>query len=103
MMDSVQTHPERHDSQRVRRTVLSIACALFAIPLVAMLLTNEVNWGFGDFVAWGALLAGASAAFLWSIGRLPRKTWFAAGFAIAAIFIFIWAELAVGVFTSLGS
>lgn len=43
MMDSVQTHPERHDSQRVRRTVLSIACALFAIPLVAMLLTNEVN------------------------------------------------------------
>ena len=103
MMDSAQNDTFRSERSFVAITVVSIAGVLFFVPLIAMQFTGEVNWGFGDFAVWGALLAGASAAFLWSLGKLPRRYWFVAGFTIAAIFIFIWAELAVGVFTNLGS
>lgn len=79
------------------------AGVLFSIPLVAMLFTGEVNWGPADFVAWGLLLFVASSAFLLVTKQLPRSRWWVAGTVIAVIFVYIWAELAVGVFTNLGS
>lgn len=79
------------------------AGVLFSIPLIAMLLTGEVNWGPEDFVVWGLLLFVASSAFMLVTKKLPRSRWWVAGTVIAVIFFYIWAELAVGVFTNLGS
>lgn len=103
MTDSIRTEPERHDRNRSTLAVLSIASLLFVIPLVAMQWTDEVNWGIGDFVAWGVLLAGASAAVLWAKSSLPQIRRLFAGGLILAVFVYVWAELAVGVFTNLGS
>jgi len=79
------------------------ACVLFALPLVAMQFTAEFDWKLLDFVVWGALLAAAGSAFVWARRRLPRSKWLGAGALIGAVFVYVWAELAVGIFTSLGS
>lgn len=83
--------------------IASIACVLFTIPLIAMQFTGEVNWGPLDFVVWGALLSAAGSASLWASRNLPRSKWLGAGALVVAIFVYVWAELAVGIFTSLGS
>lgn len=36
--------------------VLAITCIVLLIPLTAMLFSNEVNWGIGDFLVAGGLL-----------------------------------------------
>ena len=36
--------------------ILPIVGCLLLIPLIAMLLTNEVNWSFFDFTIMGVLL-----------------------------------------------
>jgi peptidoglycan/LPS O-acetylase OafA/YrhL len=102
-MDTIRIDPGDRDRKRVTRIVLSVACLLFAIPLIAMQWTHEVEWSVGDFVVWGVLLAGASAAILWAMSRLPRSRRLLAGALVLAIFVYVWAELAVGVFTNLGS
>lgn len=83
-------------------TVIAV-CVLFSIPMVAMQLTSEVRWGPEDFLAWGCMLLVAGCAFLLLTRKLPRKKWLGAGAMIGVVFVYIWAELAVGVFTNLGS
>lgn len=76
---------------------------ILLIPLIAMQFTNEVNWTTIDFVVMGILLLGAGSLFVLVSRRSPRKRRVAIGVGIAAAFLFVWAELAVGIFTSLGS
>lgn len=83
--------------------IVSTACVLFLIPLVAMRFTSEVNWDETDFLVWGVLLFAAGSACLWVSRKVPRSKWWAAGALIALLVFYIWAELAVGVFTNLGS
>jgi hypothetical protein len=73
------------------------------IPLIAMQFTNEVNWNSTDFIVMGALLFGAGSLFVLISRQVSRKYRFAIGTLIAAVFLFIWAELAVGIFTNWGS
>lgn len=72
------------------------------IPLVAMQFTDEVNWSGSDFLIMGVLLFGTGLLFNWVIRRFPHHRVVAGGVVILA-FLYIWAELAVGVFTNLGS
>ncbi|MBD3162047.1 MAG: hypothetical protein GF346_07105 [Candidatus Eisenbacteria bacterium] len=70
---------------------------LLLIPLVAMQLTDEVVWSPADFILAGILLFGAGLASQ----RLARKgihvTYrVAAGVALGAALLLIWANLAVG-------
>ncbi|HKL50315.1 MAG TPA: hypothetical protein VJ908_04025 [Wenzhouxiangellaceae bacterium] len=83
--------------------IASTACVLFAIPLVAMQFTREVNWDGTDFVAWGLLLFVAGGVCLLVTRKLPRSTWLGAGVLIGVLFVYVWAELAVGIFTNIGS
>ncbi len=75
---------------------------LLLIPLVAMRFTDEVNWTLSDFVVMGTLLFGTGLILTWAVRKFPRHR-VAAGTVVVIAFLYVWAELAVGVFTNIGS
>ena len=77
--------------------------ALLLIPLIAMQFTAEVNWGLADFVVMGVLLFGLASLFVLIARRIPRPRRALTGIVFVVAFLYIWAELAVGIFTDLGS
>lgn len=83
--------------------ITGTGCVLFLMPLVAMQFTSEVSWDETDFLVWAILLSVAGGACLWVSRKLPRREWLGAGALIAVVFVYIWAELAVGIFTNLGN
>lgn len=73
------------------------------VPLVAMQFTEEVNWDGTDFLVMGMLLLGMGSLFVLLSRSVSRRYRLAIGFACTAVFLYVWAELAVGIFTNLGS
>lgn len=88
---------------RVFAWIALAACALLLIPFVAMRFTPAVNWGVADFAVMGVLLFGAGSTFVLAARRVPPKYRLAVGALVVAAFLYVWAELAVGVFANLGS
>jgi len=84
--------------------VALVTAAILAIPLVAMQFTSEVQWTGSDFLAAGVLLAVAGLVLVGALRRLrsARARFIAAG-VVGLGLLYCWAELAVGVFTNLGS
>lgn len=80
-----------------------VTILLLSIPLIAMRFTSEMNWSFADFVLMGILLFSAGSAFVIVARKSPRKHWAMIGILLVVAVLYIWAELAVGVFTELGS
>lgn len=76
---------------------------ILLIPLIAMQFTNEVSWDIKDFIVMGFLLLSTATLFVLVSRRAPRRRRVVIGFIFAAVFVYIWAELAVGIFTNLGS
>lgn len=71
--------------------------ALFLLPLVAMQFTDEVAWTGFDFAVFGVMLAVAGGLFELALrlsGDISYRV--AAGLAIAAGFLLVWVNLAVG-------
>ena len=89
------------ERKAVGRLALATGLVLL-IPLVATLLSDEVTWTLPDFVVAGALLFASGLAFLLVTARLPRYR-VLLGVAILGALLWLWAELAVGVFTNWGS
>jgi hypothetical protein len=83
---------------RWRQTYIIFACFLLLSPLVAMQFTSEVAWKLGDFLVFAFMLAGLGL-LLEAAARIGRtaamRAWLMAG--AVAIFLVIWAELAVGI------
>jgi hypothetical protein len=77
--------------------------ALLLIPLIAMQITNEVAWDSTDFIVMGSLIFGMSSLFVLVARKLPSKHRVYFGGAFFVVFLYIWAELAVGVLTNFGS
>ncbi len=72
---------------------------LLLIPLIAMHFTNEVNWTLSDFVVAAVLLLGTGLLcelVMRKINKIKNVIVICAVILIAVIFI--WVELAVGIF-----
>ena len=85
-------------------TVAVVTAAILMIPLVAMQFTSEVVWTGSDFVAAGVLLAFTGLVLVTALRRLrTAKSRLIAAGVVGLGFLYCWAELAVGIFTNLGS
>ena len=79
--------------------ILPIVGLLLLIPLIAMQLTDEVNWSFFDFIIMGTLLT--ITGLLIGIILKKVKSYKYKKVLIVTIlltFLLIWAEFAVGLF-----
>lgn len=88
---------------RVFLWIAAATAAILAVPLIAMWFTAEVDWKLTDFVIMGVLLFGTGFTFVHVARVIPRKYRVITGIAFLVGLIYIWAELAVGIFTNLGS
>jgi uncharacterized membrane protein len=84
--------------------VALVTAAILMIPLVAMEYTTEVLWTGTDFIAAGMLLVltGLVLTFALRKFRTTQSRLVALG-VIGLGFLYCWAEMAVGIFTNLGS
>lgn len=81
--------------------VWGAAALILLLPLVAMQFTDEVDWDETDFIVVGAMLAvacGACELAARMTGSSAYRT--AVGVAVAAAFILVWMNLAVGIIGS---
>ncbi len=74
------------------------AAVLLMIPALAMRVTDEVDWGREDFIAVGILLGllglGFEVLARWVRDRKRRVL---IGGVLVFAFLFVWAEMAVGI------
>jgi apolipoprotein N-acyltransferase len=89
--------------QHIFRWLMLVTLGLLSVPWIAMQATEEVNWQPADFAVMGILLFGCFSLFVVIARKVRAKYWTAIGIIIAVIFVYLWAELAVGVSTNLGS
>lgn len=74
---------------------------LLLIPLVGMLISDEVNWSLFDFMIMGMLILSLSFGIkqlLQATIKYKYKALFIALFLL--VFMLVWVELAVGIFGS---
>ena len=79
--------------------ILPIVGFLLLIPLIAMQLTDEVNWSFFDFIIMGALLT-ITGLMIGIVLKKVKYYKYREVFIVIIVmmFLLIWAELAVGLF-----
>ena len=82
--------------------IAAATAALLVVPLVAMQFTHEVNWTVSDFIIMGVLLFGMGSLFVVAARRMPEHRLVVGG-VFLVVLLYVWAELAVGIFTNLGS
>ena len=72
---------------------------LLFIPLLGMMLTDEINWSSFDFIMMGCLLTilGAGIDFVIKYTKNFKNRTLYLGILVL-IFLLIWAELSVGIF-----
>lgn len=85
---------------------------ILLIPLIMTLLdpTASINggagggwdWTLGDFVVMAILIFGMASGYVLT-ARKVRKNRLLLGIIFTVLFLWIWVELAVGLFTNLGS
>ena len=79
---------------------IPLAClSLLFIPMVTMLISDEINWSIFDFLTMGVLLFSFGIAINLILKNTTNSKIRIAFFTIL-IFSLIWIELAVGIFES---
>ena len=82
------------------RIVLATAFVLL-LPLLAMQISDEVNWDLADFVGAGVLLAGTGLLYELATRKAGNVAYRAAvGVALGAALLLVWMNLAVGLIGS---
>jgi hypothetical protein len=78
--------------------VVLIAALILMVPLVAMQVTDEVNWTLFDFVVAGTLLVGTGLLYELAARKAGTVVYRAAvGVAVGAAFLLTWVNLAAGI------
>ncbi|QRM29178.1 hypothetical protein [Microvirga sp. VF16] len=74
------------------------AAFVLLLPLLAMQITHEVDWDVADFAIFGAMLVCAGGTYELA-ARMAGNTAYraAVGVALAAAFILVWMNLAIGI------
>jgi len=76
----------------------SFAALLLALPLVAMQFTDEVNWDETDFIFAGVMIGGTGLVLELAARATANSAYRGAVIcALAATFLLIWINLAVGI------
>jgi len=100
MAEDTGTGRRRHGS-RWRRARWAAAALLLLLPLVAMQFTDEVSWDVADFALAGALVIGVLLSYELAARKRGDTAYRAAvGVALAAAFILVWVNGAVGIIGS---
>lgn len=73
------------------------------VPEPGNYISDRVVWSMSDFVVMGTLIYGMGSIFIILARKVDKKNRLAVGIATFLVFLYIWAELAVGVFTTIGS
>lgn len=81
---------------------LALATAfLLLLPLLAMQITDEVNWNLADFAVAGTLLFGTGLTYELVARKMESLAYrVAVGIALGAALLLVWANLAVGLIGS---
>ena len=80
-------------------TILGTAMAILLVPLIAMKLTNDVNWKIFDFMIAGILLVGTGLTLEFILRKIKTLRYrILLGIVLFLVLFLIWAELAVGIF-----
>ena len=78
-----------------------VAAALVLLPFVAMQFTDEVRWSVFDFIVAGVLVGGVGVLYELAVRSTPNWAYRAAvALALAAAFLLVWLNLAVGIIGS---
>jgi hypothetical protein len=78
-----------------------VGAALLLLPLIAMQFTDEVKWDLADFIFAGALVAGVGVSYELAVRKTGNRAYRAAvAVALAAAFVLLWANAAVGIIGS---
>ena len=86
------------DGKRWRTIAWGLAVALLVLPFVAMQFQTGVNWSPGDFIVFGMMIAAVGGGF--ELAVRASGSWAYRGgtaLALAASFLTVWANLAVGI------
>ena len=79
----------------------AVAALILLLPLVAMQFTDEVNWDVADFAFAAALLVGVGVPSELAVRKTGDAAYRAAvGVALAAAFLLVWVNGAVGIIGS---
>ncbi|WP_375396478.1 hypothetical protein [uncultured Sphingomonas sp.] len=83
---------------RWRIAAWGIAALLLLLPLVAMHFTREVDWTGADFLFAGVMIGGVGMLFELAVRKTRDLVYrVGAGLALAAAFLLIWVNAAVGI------
>jgi hypothetical protein len=98
----MKTKSTTFDMRKSVIRALGIPAFILMIPVVAMQFSSEWDWDVSDFIIIGTLLVSAVLLYEFASRKMSKhKT--AIAIAIVLGVAFIWAELAVGIFTNWGS
>lgn len=85
----------------LRIAAWSAAALVLLLPLIAMQFTDEVVWPASDFAIFGVMLAVAGGSLEFAARKTGDFTYrYAVGFAVAAAFLLLWVNGAVGIIGS---
>ena len=83
--------------------VLKLTAAALMLLCIAMQFSSEANWTADDFAVMGTLVLGTGSLFVLVSRITPQRYRTLIGFTFLLGFLWLWAELAVGIFTNWGS
>lgn len=89
--------------KNILRTMV-VAGLLLLVPLIAMQFNNGADWDLADFVTVWVLLTGAGLTYQFATRKTDNPTHkLVIGLIVLFVLLYLWAELAVGIFTNWGS